>query len=54
MSEQSVANQGGPMTFGLAISRGFRQYLSGSGRVTRAEFWWLYLFAVLVTTPANI
>jgi len=42
------------MTFGRAISSGFRQYVSGNGRATRAEFWWLYLFAVLVTSPANI
>jgi len=33
--------------FGEAISRGFRNYATFSGRATRAENWWWVLFAVL-------
>lgn len=36
------------MTFGGAISNVFRNYANFSGRATRSEFWYFYLFNVLV------
>jgi uncharacterized membrane protein YhaH (DUF805 family) len=33
--------------FGEAVSRGFRNYFTFSGRATRAESWWWVLFTVL-------
>jgi len=32
-------------TFGQAISRLFANYVKFSGRASRSEFWWAYLFA---------
>ncbi len=34
--------------FGKAISRGFTNYITFSGRATRAEYWWWVLFASLI------
>ena len=36
------------MSFGQAISTCFRKYADFSGRATRSEFWWFYLFYALV------
>ena len=36
------------VTFGEAISRGFKNYANFNGRATRAEFWWFSLFIALV------
>ncbi len=36
------------MTFGQAISSGFKNYTVATGRATRSEFWYWYLFFVLV------
>ena len=33
--------------FKEAIKLGFRNYANCSGRATRAEFWWWYLFGVI-------
>jgi len=38
------------MSFGTAISTGFRKYADFGGRATRAEFWWFILFTVLVSS----
>jgi len=53
-SPEPIVNDVVPMTLGRAISGGFRKYVSGAGRATRAEFWWFYLFAVVVTSPFNL
>lgn len=37
------------MTFGKAISTCFAKYFDFSGRASRAEFWWFYLFTVLIS-----
>ena len=34
--------------FGKAISRGFTNYITFSGRATRSEYWWWVLFAFLI------
>lgn len=36
------------MTFGQSISTCFRKYVTFSGRASRSEFWWWYLFAFLL------
>ena len=37
------------MTFGQAVSSGFKNYTVATGRASRSEFWYWYLFFVLVT-----
>jgi len=34
-----------------AVGRAFRQYARFSGRATVAEYWWFYLFTLLVCAP---
>ena len=45
--EASVGAELPMVGFGEAISRGFRNYATFSGRATRAENWWWVLFTVL-------
>ena len=45
--EASVGTELPMVGFGEAISRGFRNYVTFSGRATRAENWWWLLFIVL-------
>ena len=40
---------GGVMSFGGAIRAGFSKYATFSGRASRSEFWWWYLFSCLVS-----
>ncbi|WP_234983326.1 DUF805 domain-containing protein [Demequina sp. NBRC 110053] len=42
------------MGFGTAIKTCFGKYADFSGRARRSEFWWWYLFTVLVTIPLVI
>ena len=42
------------MTFSEAISSGFRNYVSFSGRASRSEFWYWILFNVLVSIALSI
>lgn len=43
------------MSFATAIRTCFSKYADFNGRATRSEFWWFYLFVVIVTTiPALI
>jgi len=37
-----------------AIQRAFEKYFDFTGRATRAEFWWFYLFALIVNIVASI
>ncbi len=37
-----------PMTFQEAVKKAFDNYCNFSGRATRAELWWFYLFQVIV------
>jgi uncharacterized membrane protein YhaH (DUF805 family) len=41
------------MSFGTAISTGFRRYAEFTGRSGVAEFWWFMLFIVLVNSAAK-
>ena len=42
------------MNFSQAISSCLRNYATFSGRASRSEFWWFFLFQVLVSVTANI
>jgi uncharacterized membrane protein YhaH (DUF805 family) len=42
------------MSFGDAITTCLRKYADFSGRATRAEYWWFYLFTVLVGWGSGI
>ena len=41
------------MNFIQSISTCMRKYVTFSGRATRSEFWWFYLFTVLVNFVAS-
>jgi len=42
------------MTFGEAIKAGFTKYGDFTGRATRSEYWWWFLFVVLVSAVTGI
>lgn len=42
------------MNFGQAISTCLKQYAGFSGRATRPEFWWFFLFQILVSIAASM
>jgi len=46
--------EGFPMNFTEAIASGFRNYVGFSGRAPRSEYWYWFLFAVLVNIAATI
>jgi uncharacterized membrane protein YhaH (DUF805 family) len=41
------------MNFGQAISSCLSQYATFTGRATRSEFWWFFLFQVLLAIAAS-
>lgn len=42
------------MSFGEAVKTCFSKYATFDGRATRSEFWWFYLFIVLVNLVVYI
>ena len=40
--------QGGPVGFGQAISEGFKNLVTFSGRASRSAFWWFFLGAIII------
>ena len=42
------------MNFGQAISTCFSKYATFSGRASRSEFWWFFLFQILVSIAASM
>jgi len=42
------------MNFGQAISTCLSKYATFSGRASRPEFWWFFLFQLLVSVAASI
>ena len=40
--------------FGESIGRGFRNYITFSGRATRAEYWWFFLFVQAVSLASVV
>src|SRR3954453_11439636 len=45
---------GGGMGFVEAIQAGFNNYTNFSGRATRPEYWWWFLFSWIVSIVAQI
>lgn len=41
------------MTFPEAVSSGLSKYATFSGRATRSEYWWFFLFTVLAQVVAT-
>ena len=37
------------MTFGNAVSTCLQKYVTFDGRASRSEYWWFYLFTVLIS-----
>jgi uncharacterized membrane protein YhaH (DUF805 family) len=42
------------MNFGQAISTCLSKYATFSGRASRPEFWWFFLFQILVSVAASM
>ena len=42
------------MNFGQAISSCFAKYATFSGRASRSEYWWFFLFQVLASVAASM
>ncbi len=42
------------MNFGQSITSCFSQYATFSGRASRSEFWWFFLFQILVSVAAGM
>lgn len=42
------------MNFGQAISTCFSKYATFSGRASRPEFWWFFLFQILISIVASM
>ena len=47
-SSQQGYLQGGPVGFGQAISEGFKNLVTFSGRASRSAFWWVFLGAIII------
>src|SRR5580704_6121735 len=47
-SSQRGYLQGGPVGFGEAISEGFKNMFTFSGRASRSAFWWFFLGAIII------
>ena len=43
-----MSNDSGLFLFGQAIGNGFRKYFDFDGKASRSEFWYFYLFTVIV------
>jgi uncharacterized membrane protein YhaH (DUF805 family) len=42
------------MTFGQAIKSGFSNYANFQGRASRSEFWWFYLFTIIISFGLSV
>lgn len=42
------------MGFGEAVQSCLRQYVGFSGRARRSEYWWFFLFVVIVSAVASV
>ncbi|MDE5868615.1 MAG: DUF805 domain-containing protein, partial [Muribaculaceae bacterium] len=38
------------VSYGVAVRRAFNSYATFSGRASRSEYWWFYLFFIVVYT----
>ncbi len=46
---QQLLSSGSSYSFGQAISSCFKRYATFDGRASRSEYWWFYLFCVLLS-----
>ena len=53
-SAAPASPSGESMNFGQSISTCLSKYVDFSGRATRPEYWWFYLFALLLSWGAMI
>lgn len=53
-AEAGLALAGESMTFSRSITTCFSKYSVWSGRASRAEYWWFYLFTMLLSWMATI
>ena len=42
------------MSFGQAIASAFSKYFTFSGRARRSEYWFFYLFTIMINVPLSI
>jgi uncharacterized membrane protein YhaH (DUF805 family) len=42
------------MTFGQSVKHVFSNYVNFKGRASRSEYWWFYLFCVLVALVLDL
>jgi uncharacterized membrane protein YhaH (DUF805 family) len=42
------------ISFGMAFSRFFKKYAKFSGRASRSEYWWWYLWSAIIGTVGSI
>ena len=42
------------MTFGESIATCFKKYATVEGRASRSEYWWFFLFSVILQVAADI
>ena len=42
------------MNFGQAISTCMRNYANFTGRACRSEYWWFYLFTILISVASSV
>ncbi len=40
--------QGGPVGFGEAVTEGFKNIVTFTGRASRSAFWWFFLGAIII------
>ena len=53
-SSQRGYLQGGPVGFGEAISEGFKNMVTFSGRASRSAFWWFFLGAIIIDVAGAV
>lgn len=54
MTDSTVNSIDSTMTFGKAISICMSKFFEFKGRASRSEFWWFYLFTILISWGAML
>jgi uncharacterized membrane protein YhaH (DUF805 family) len=49
LAPPKASGDGDPMSFGKSISTCFSKFFVFSGRASRPEYWWFYLFTILLS-----
>ena len=53
--QRQVGSQPGvPVSFGEAIKRFYSKYAQFSGRASRSEYWWVFLYLAIISTVISI